>query len=213
MATIPVVQDSDLPPPSRMDMMSASRPYIIGPFDTLSVDVFAVEALSRDEVQVDASGRVSYPLIGTIEAAGNTPSELAQIIEGRLRGDFVRDPQVTVNLKETLSQVVTVDGQVMRPGLFPVVGELTLMRAVATAGGLTEYADLQDVVIFRTVDGERLAGLYNLDAIRNGAYADPQIYASDVVIVGDSSARRLFEDAMRIAPLLTTPLVIAIRGY
>ncbi len=64
---------------------------------------------------------------------------------------------------------------------------MTLLRAMAVAGGTTEFSKLDDVVIFRTVQGERLAALYDLNAIRHGKYADPDVYANDVVMVGDSS--------------------------
>lgn len=211
-AAIPVVQNTDMPAPSAADLLTAARPYHLGPFDKLSINVFGVPDLSREEVQIDAGGRLSFPLIGSIEAVGQTPEELARTIESRLRGNYVRDPQVTVNLVETVSQVVTVDGQVIKPGLYPVVGKMTLMRAVATAGGLDEFADLQDVVVFRTVDGQRMAGLYNLAAIRAGAYDDPEVYANDIVVVGDSQARRIFKDILQAAPLLTTPLIILFRN-
>ena len=131
--------------------------------------------------------------------------------DSRLRGRFVRNPQVTVNLVETISQTVTVDGQVNRPGIYPVVGRFTLMRAVATAAGTSEYARLDDVIVFRDVDGQTYAGLYNLGAIRRGNYEDPEIFANDIVIVGDSPQRRMFEDILAAAPLLTTPLVILFR--
>ena len=211
-AAIPVVQNAALPPPTGHDLVAATRPYLIAPFDKLSIEVFGVAELTRDDVQTDASGRISFPLIGVIEAAGMTPDELAQTVEQRLRGQFVRDPQVTVNLKETVSQVVTVDGQVGKPGLYPVLGRMTLQRAVATAGGLSEFADLNDVVVFRTVDGQRMAGLYNLAAIRAGAYEDPEVYSNDLVIVGDSQARRLFRDVLTASPLITTPLLILFRN-
>ncbi len=211
-ANIPLVQNEGLPAPVGADLVGATRPYLIAPFDKLSVEVFAIEDLSRDEVQVDANGQMSFPLIGTIDVAGLTPDQLGDAIELRLTGTFVRDPQVTVNLKETVSQVVTVDGQVLRPGLYPVVGRMTLQRAVATAGGLGEYANLEDVVVFRTVDGQRMAGLYNLGAIRAGAYPDPEIFSNDIVIVGDSESRRMFRDLLRSAPLITTPLLILFRN-
>ena len=82
------------------------------------------------------------------------------------------------------------------------------MRAVATAGGMSEFADLEDVVVFRTVQGQRMAGLYNMKAIRAGAYDDPEVYASDVVVVGDSERRRLFKELIQGSALLTTPLLI-----
>lgn len=211
-SNITVMQGSELPAPDRADLLSESRPYLIGPFDKLMIDVFGIEELSQKEVQTDASGRISFPLAGVIEAAGKTPAEIEDEIEARLRSRYVRDPQVTVNLKETVSQVITVDGQVKKPGLYPVIGKMTLMRAVATAEGTAEFAKLDDVVIFRTVNGQQLAALYNLKAIRRGNYADPEVFANDVVVVGDSQARRLFRDALQVVPLLTTPLIIALQN-
>src|SRR3546814_7431285 len=91
-----------------------------------------------------------------------------------------------------LSQVVTVDGEVKEPGLYPVTNQMTLMRVIASAKGLSEFAKQEQVVILRTVDNQRMAGLYDIAAIRQGAYADPAVYANDVVIIGDSPQRRLF---------------------
>jgi polysaccharide biosynthesis/export protein len=210
-SNIEVVKSGSLPMPQRADLFEQNRPYLIGPFDKLIIDVFGIEELSKKEVQTDAGGRISFPLAGIIEAAGKTPAEVEQEIEQRLRGRFVRDPQVTVNLQETVSQVITVDGQVKEPGLYPVIGRMTLMRAVATAKGAAEFAKLDDVVIFRTVNGQKMAGLYNLKAIRRGNYEDPEVFANDVVIVGDSSARRIFKDALQIIPAVTTPLVLLFR--
>lgn len=202
-----LLSDQDLPAPARADLLANNRPYLIGPFDKLGIEVFGIEDLSR-RVQIDASGRLSFPLIGVVEAAGKTPDELATVIEARLRGRFVRNPEVTINLEETVSQVITVDGQVSKPGLYPVIGRMTLMRAVATAGGTGEFAKLDDVVIFRSVDGQQLAGLYNLKSIRRGNYKDPEVFANDVIVVGDSQARRIFKDLLQASPLLTTPLII-----
>ena len=199
---VTVLSTEGLPEPTRMDQLAANRPYLIGPFDKLTI-----EDLTK-EVQIDASGRLSFPLIGVVEAAGLTPNELSTQIESRLRGRYVRDPEVTVNLDETISQVITVDGEVDKPGLYPVVGRITLLRAVATAGGTSEFAKLSDVIIFRTVNGKQLAGLYNLKAIRRGNYGDPEVFANDVIVVGDSQARRIFKDILQASPLLTTPLII-----
>lgn len=211
-SSVKVAANAELPSPERADLFEQNRPYLIGPFDKLVIDVFGIEELSRKEVQTDAGGRISFPLAGIIETAGKTPGELEDIIEERLRGEFVRDPQVTVNLKETVSQVITVDGQVKEPGLYPVVGRMTLMRAVATAKGTDEFAKLDDIVIFRTVKGQRMAALYNLKAIRRGQYGDPEVFANDVVVVGDSRARRLFKDFLQIAPLLSTPIIVLLQG-
>ncbi len=203
---IKMIGQTDLPPPARADQVAVSRPYLVGAFDKLKIDVFGVEELQK-EVQADASGQFSFPLIGIVEAAGSTPGEISDVIERRL-ARYVRNPQVTVNLVDTVSQVITVEGEVNKPGLYPVVGNMTLVRAVATAGGVDELAKLDDVVVFRTIEGQRYAALYNLKSIRAGNYVDPDIYANDVVIVGQSSARRLFRDILAATPLLTTPIVV-----
>jgi polysaccharide biosynthesis/export protein len=210
-AQLTVLTDSqELPAPVRGDLTAADRPALIGPLDTIAVDVFNVPELSR-EMQVDASGRIAMPLIGTIDARGKTGGELADEIEGALRGRYVRNPQVTINIKSSVSQVVTVDGEVKDPGLYPVTNQMTLMRVIASARGLSEFAKAEQVVILRTVDDRRMAGLYDLGAIRRGAYADPAIYANDVVMVGDSPTRRLFRDVVSLAPLLAAPLVAIVR--
>jgi polysaccharide export outer membrane protein len=204
--SVRVVDAASLPPPSRADVAAPSRPYLIGPFDQLTVDVFGVPELSR-EIQADASGRISLPLVGTVEAAGKTPAELAQLIAAGLRGRYVRDPQVSVNLTETVSQVITVDGEVTEPGVYPVVGRMTLMRAIARAKGLTEFARANHVVVFRQVGGQQMAALYDLRAIRQGLYDDPEVFANDVVTVGESRARRIFRDVIQSGGLLTAPII------
>ena len=195
-----------LPAPLRTYLVAPDRPDNIGPLDTIEVSVFGVPELSR-EMQVDASGRISMPLIGTLEAGGKTAGELGNDIAGALRGRYVREPDVTVNIKSLVSQVVAIDGQVVEPGLYPVTNQMTLLRAVASAKGLTEFAKEEDVVILRTVEGRRMAGLYNIESIRRGLYDDPAIYANDLVVVGDSPQRRLFRDFIAVTPLLASPLV------
>lgn len=206
---VQLVQDSELPAPTRADFVAAERPYFVGPFDKLRIDVFGVEQLQDKEYQIDASGRLSFPFAGTIEAGGLTPQEISEVLSGRLRGRIIRDPQVTVNLTETVSQLVTVEGAVRKPGRFPVIGEMTLLRTIAIAEGTTDVASLETVLIFREVGGMQYVGAYNLKAIRQGNYPDPNVYPSDVVVVGDSAGRKLFRD---LTPLLVSPLVVLLQS-
>ena len=201
-----VLQNAALPAPTRADLTTQGRPYLIGPFDRVDVSVFGVEELSR-EVQADASGRISLPLVGVIDAAGKTPAELSGVIAERLRGRYVRDPQVSVNLTQTVSQVVTVGGEVREPGLYPVVGRMTLIQAVARAKGLTENARQSQVVLFRRVNDQQMAALYDIRAIRLGAYEDPEVYANDIILVGESTARLWFRDIVSMSGLLMTPVI------
>lgn len=205
-----VLPAGELPAPSIADFTAVSRPYIVGPFDRLAIDVFGIQELTGREVQVDAAGRISFPLAGVIQVSGQTPGEIEALLAERLRQAFVRNPQVTVNLKEAVSQVVTVAGQVKKPGLYPVMGRMTLLQAIARAEGTDEFSDLEDVVVFRTVQGRRLAALYDVDGIRRGAYPDPEIYPNDVVMIGDNTSRRLFKDFLTTFSLVSGPLVIAL---
>ncbi|MBI0477174.1 polysaccharide export protein [Sphingomonas sp. MA1305] len=204
-----MVENSTLPAPTRADLVQLQRPYVIGPADRVAIDVYGVPELSRT-VQVDTNGRISLPLAGDIEAAGNTPAQLAGLIAASLRQRYVRDPQVTVNV-DTVNQMVTIDGQVAKPGLYPISGQMTLMRVVATAEGATQYADLNYIVVYRQVNGTQYAALYDLRAIRDGIYPDPQIYPNDVVYVGESRGRRLFSDIIASSALLSAPLIAILR--
>jgi polysaccharide export outer membrane protein len=205
-----VLPMTELPPPAGVDPRSGVRVYRVGPFDKLAINVFGVPDLSQT-IQVDAGGRIAFPLAGAIDVSGKTPDEISREIAQRL-SNYVRNPQVSVNLEETVSQVVTVDGQVAEPGLYPVVGRMTLLRAIATAKGVTEFARLQDVVIFRTVGDRQLAALFNLAAIRRGTYPDPEVFASDVIVVGDSPSRRLFRDFLQASPLVITPIIALLQS-
>lgn len=204
---------AEMPRPTSSDVMRSGRAAFIGPFTELTIEVFGVQELQRD-VMTDGAGRVSFPLVGTVDAIGKTPEELASIVQAGLAQRYVKNPKVTVNFKPSSnplafqSQAVSVDGQVMRPGLYPVVGQLTLQRAIAQAGGLTEFAKFDDVVVFRAVENENYAALYNIEAIRRGNYPDPEVFPGDIVIVGDSPARRRFAAILQASPLITTPLVV-----
>jgi polysaccharide export outer membrane protein len=203
---ITVVSSEALPPPTTQDLSAGLRPHLLGPGDRITVEVFGLGDLSR-AVQVDSSGQIQLPLAGAIDVAGKTPSDLAAMVEERLRAGYVRDPRVTVTLTEAVSQVVTVDGEVRMPGVYPVRGEMTLMRAIARAQGNNEFAQTSHVVVFRTVENRPMAALYDLRAIRLGAYQDPQIYPNDVVVVGESAARRIFPTAVQGVGLLMAPLI------
>jgi polysaccharide export outer membrane protein len=209
---VQVVQSASLPEPNVGDTLGRGRSYGVGPQDVLVVDVFGVESLTGREIVVDAGGNISVPMAGSIAATGRTPEELSTLIEDRLRDSYMRDPQVSVNVKEAISQVVTVDGQVLQPGLYPIIGDMTLLDAIASAKGLGEFAEQDDVVVLRTVNGQKYAGVYNVAAIRHGNYPDPEIYANDVVVVGDSATLRRIKDFITVLPAITSPLIYILDG-
>jgi polysaccharide export outer membrane protein len=201
-----VVAADSLPPPTVADLTRGQRTHLVGPFDRLSVEVFGLPELSR-QVQVDSSGQIALPIAGQVNVTGMTPQDLEVAIAERLRNSYVRNPMVTVGVLETVSQVVTVDGQVRMPGIYPVAGPMTLMRTIARAQGTTDFAATNHVVVFRTVEGRQMAALYDVRAIRLGAYEDPAVYPQDLIVVGESQARRLFPQILQGASLLVSPLV------
>lgn len=197
---------AELPPPTAADIYPRSPVYTIGPFDELTVTIDELPDY-KAEVTADAQSRVSVPMAGTIEAQGLTQVELSERITENLRRN-IRDPHVTVNIKEAKSRTITVGGQVKDPGVYEANGNLSLMRAIATAKGITEDANQKDVVIFRTVNGQKMAALYNLTAIQRGTYADPDVYPNDIIVVGNSPTSRLIRD---LGPVLATPIVLLIQ--
>ena len=198
----------DLPPPGRQDLLLQQRSYLIGPLDKVTIDVYGVAELSRT-TQVAADGTLSLPLVGTIQAMGSSSTDLAQRIATSLRGRYVRDPQVTVSV-DTVNQTIAVDGEVKKPGLYPVTGRLTLMRAIAQAEGADQFADLSYVVVYRQVNSQQMAALYDVRAIRKGMYADPEVYANDFVLVSEDRASRTFSTVLQGSGLLIAPLVALI---
>jgi polysaccharide export outer membrane protein len=191
-----------LQPPDPVAAASAlQQSYRIGPRDVLSISVFRVESLQKEEIQVDLAGQIDFPLIGTVTAATKTPNELAAEIATKLEAKYLQDPQVTVLVKEAVSQRFTVEGAVRKPGVFPVVGKMTLLQAIATAEGLEDVASTRSVVVFRTVNDRRMAAAVDLAEVRVGKLGDPQIYPGDVIVVATSKSRRAIKDIVGVTPL------------
>lgn len=207
-----ITQLNELPPPTGADPDTHAIAYRLNPLDKLKIVVAGVPELT-DTFQTDTAGDFVLPYAGRMNAVGHTAAELTAMIDARLRGAYIKDPHVAVNLDDASSVVFTVDGQVTQPGSYTMTGNMSLMRAVAAAKGLAEFARVDDVVVFRTVDGKPMAALYNLGAIRRGTYPDPRIFANDLVVVGDSKARRQFSQFIQMLPLLTTPLILALERF
>jgi len=175
--------------------------YRIGPSDLLTVTVFQVTDLNRD-VRVNNAGQISLPLIGALDAAGQTVSELEGLISKRYAAHYLQNPQVSVFVKEFSSQRVTVGGAVKKPGIFPLTTRLTLLQALALSEGLTETGSEHNVIVFRTVRGKRQVARFDLGSIAAGKSQDPEIMGEDVVMVDTSSGKLLLQNAIRVAPLI-----------
>ncbi len=178
-----------------------AKDYVIGPLDTLDVGVFQEPDLSMKGVPVDVSGNISMPLIRTVQAAGLTTEQLAQELQTRLLKYYVR-PQVTVVVATSVSQRVTVQGQVEEPGVYDIKGPTTLLNVIALAKGENRTAAMKDVVVFREVDSRKMAAVFDLGRIRRGEDPDPRILGNDIVVVGYSNVKGLWRDVLQAAPLL-----------
>jgi polysaccharide biosynthesis/export protein len=157
-----------------------------------------------------AAGQIEFPLVGQLEAAAKTPRELGSEISKKLGVRYLQEPQVNVYVKEAVSQRFTVEGAVRKPGVFPLVGRMTLLQAVATAEGLENIANSRSVVVFRTVNSQRLAATVNLNEVRTGKYADPQIYAGDTIVVTPSKSRRALQDIIGLTPMTSAALLLGL---
>lgn len=189
-------------PPLSGAAESGQLEYRIGPLDVIEITVFGVPELAKT-VQVTSRGQISLPLIGAVMASGKTPTELEADIAQRLGETYLQSPQVSVFVKESLSQRVTVGGAVAEPGVFPIIGQTTLLQAIAMGGGLVRLADPSGVVVFRYADGQRLAARFDIDAIGEGQAADPIILAGDVVIVDQSGVRSTIKDITDGLPIVS----------
>jgi len=167
----------------------AQGAYRIGPNDLIEVNVFRVDELSK-ETRVDASGRISLPLVGVMKVAGMTQQQLEKTLAQKLSQSYLQNPQVSVFIKEQTSDEVTVGGSVNRAGVFPLKGDTTISKAVAMAGGLRQIADPAKVVLFRPHgNGKFKAYNVNLKAIREGKMNDPYINGKDQIIVSESGSK------------------------
>lgn len=187
----------------QLPVAPATGDYKIGPEDTIEIDVFQLSDLNRT-AQVDSSGRILLPLIGEVQAAGKTSEQLSHDIADQLGKKYVKNPQVTVVVKDAQGQRITVDGAVGQPGVYTLTGPTTLMQAVALAKGPdTKLANLHKVVVYRMQGAQRVTTNYDLQAIRDGRTADPLIYGKDVIVVDQSGGRSFLRDLGTVAPIVS----------
>lgn len=174
--------------------------YRIGPSDLLMLKVFQVEALSFDEIRVDAGGELQLPVVGSVRADGLTAAELARDLEQRLGQRYLRNPSVSVTVMEAASQKITVDGAVAKAGVYTMRGRTSLLQAIAMAEGATRTANLRSVAVFRTVGDQRSVAVFDLAAIRAGQAADPVLMGDDVVVVDTSRLNAAMRDVIAALP-------------
>ena len=172
------------------------------PGDSIAVAVFREPDLGAEKLVLDELGNVQLPLLGEITAGGKTPAELSQTISQRLGARYLRRPQVTVALLDSVALSMSVEGQVKAPGVFPVGPNETLLTSLARAGSPGQTAKLDEIVVFRTVNGQRMGAVFDLQQIRTGSAPDPQILDGDTIVVGYSAVKGAFRDFLVASPLL-----------
>lgn len=194
---------SQFDPMASPDLVSnlGAEKFNLGPGDLVRVAVFGVAELDG-EYQIDYDGNIDFPLLGVIPAANKTSSQLAHELEYALGEKYLRDPEVQVSIIEAAVETITVDGSVKKPGVYDLQGQMSLMQAIALAGGPSNGANLKKVLIFRQLDGQRMAAAFNLKEIRDGDAADPRVYGNDILVMDGTGDRSRYEMILRATPVL-----------
>ena len=199
---VPGVPMSSSAPPSggRVTPMSTlaslGADYRIGPNDLMDVEVYGVPDLKRT-VRVNSSGQVSLALVGNVNVAGLSAQRAEAMISEKYAEKYLQNPQVSVFIREFTSQRITIEGAVGKPGIYPITGQVTLLRALALAGGGGSYADLSDIMLFRVnQDGVKTTQNHDLNKIRAGEVPDPVVLADDVLVVKRDRTRALLRDSL-----------------
>ena len=159
---------------------AVSTDYRLATGDKLRIDVYKDQQLSQS-LQIRPDGKITLPLVGDLLAAGRTSTELRDSIAGALK-EYIANPVVTVIVVETVPQVVYVQGEVNKPGVFSLVnGRLSIIQAIAMAGGFTDFANRKDITVLRGT--QKLKFNYK-DAVDEDSHREPlQLQPGDTVIV------------------------------
>lgn len=157
--------------------------YIIGYGDILNIDVWKDEALAK-QVTVLPDGRIAFPLIGEITAAGKTVAQLRREIETGLKR-FVPDPILNVEVEQVNSMMIYVIGKVNHPGRFVLNANIDILQALAMAGGLNPFAKQDSIKVFRKNSQETRMYNFNYDEVSEGKQLTQNILLKrgDVIVV------------------------------
>ena len=173
--------------------------YRIMPDDILQIVVFQAPDFNRD-AQVDATGNIALPLLGSVPVAGRTTRDVEAEITRRLKAKYMQNPQVSVFVKDAVGLRVTVEGAVTKPGVVPVRGGVTLLSLIAESGGFTDTADKSGILIFRNTEKGRTVARFDAKAIAAGTAQDPPVFGGDTIVVDDSAARTAWKDVLSSLP-------------
>lgn len=163
--------------------LSLAEDYRIGIGDILKITTWKEPDLSFDQVQVRNDGKITFPLLNDLQAAGKSTVELKTAIESKL-ADFVEAPNVTITLVGPVSQKYYILGEVQEVGEYPLVKQLTVVQAFALAKGFTEWASKSAIILFRREGGQEQVIKIDYNDIAKGNLAkDIVLKADDIIIV------------------------------
>lgn len=140
--------------------------YVIGPADVLNISVWKEPEIT-ETVPVRPDGKISLPLLDDVQAAGLTPMQLGTAVTKRLR-KYLTDPQVTVIVTEINSRRVYILGEVTRAGAYPLLPNMTVLQAISSAGGFTEFAKESKIYVLRMVNGKQAKFPFDYKAVVKG---------------------------------------------
>jgi polysaccharide export outer membrane protein len=157
--------------------------YKIGPQDVLKIDVWREDQLTRI-VPVRPDGKVTLPLLNDMQAAGLTPMELAGFIREELK-KFINNPQVTVSVMEINSRRIYVTGEVTKAGAYGLLPHMTVLQALSSSGGFTQFARLKNIYVLRTENGKQIKLPFNYKEAITGKNPEQNIelQPGDVIVV------------------------------
>ncbi|MGD9504945.1 MAG: polysaccharide biosynthesis/export family protein [Syntrophobacteraceae bacterium] len=158
--------------------------YTIAPGDVLEIVVWGEPDLQKSELTVRRDGKISFPLAGDVEVAGKTPEEVRKLVEAALE-PYIPQASATVIISQAGSLQYSVLGQVLRPGMYNAAMDVTVLQALALAGGLTPFGKESDIIIVRQQDAKNISLPFRYDQVKNGKNLDQNIILQrgDVVIV------------------------------
>ena len=161
----------------------ASPGYVIRPADLLEIQVWKEPEISK-RVPVRPDGKISVPLLNDVQASGLTAAALTTDLTEKLK-KFISDPQVTVIVSEVNSEKIYITGEVNRGGAFPLVGGMTVLQALASAGGFNTFANSKKIYVLRQENGKPVKYPFNYKDVINGKNADQNIVlkAGDTIVV------------------------------
>jgi len=168
----------------KLDSILPDQDYVIGPQDLLTIDVWHEPELSQS-VPVRPDGKISLPLIGDLEVSGLTPRVLQARLAKELEA-YIHKPQVTVIVREVNSQKFYIIGQIERPGTYSLSAHMTVLDALASAGGFRDFAKVDQIYLLRLrPDGSRNRLHFDYRAAVNGkaSYRDIELQIGDTLVV------------------------------